>query len=131
MKRRVNLQEPAVATPDRNIHDEEELLIERRAAVLARSPRVRHERVIHKHVAELAALPEVLGRVLARDADVQDLLEPAVEVRVHVVAGPLEAEGVEALGEVGAADLAAGGGAPEGVGVGRGAWGWLVGLGVG
>lgn len=64
--------------------------------------------------------------MLARDPDVEDLLQPAVKVRVHVVAGPLEAEGVEALGEVGAADLASGGGAPEGVEVGGGAWGGLV-----
>lgn len=60
--------------------------------------------------------------MLAHDSDVEDLLQTAVEVRVHVVAGPLEAEGVEALGEVGAADLATGGGAPEGVEIAGGTW---------
>lgn len=64
--------------------------------------------------------------MLADDSDVEDLLEAAVEVGVHVVAGPLEAEGVETLGEIGAADLATGGGAPEGVEVGGRAWGTLV-----
>ena len=56
--------------------------------------------------------------MLTRDSDVEDLLETAVEVGVHVVAGPFKAEGVEALGEIRAADLTSCGGAPESVEVG-------------
>jgi hypothetical protein len=118
-----NSQKPPIPTPNRDIHNQIKLLIKRRPAIRARRPRIRKQRVIDEDVCKVTPRPEVLGRVLALDPDVQHLLQPAVEVRVHVVARPLEAEGVEALGEVGAADLTAGGGAPEGVEVG----GWACG----
>lgn len=111
----MNLQEPTVAASNSNIHDQVKLLIERRTAVLALSPWVGKQGVVDKDIAKLASLPEVLGRVLTRDSDVEDLLEAAVEVGVHVVTGPLKAKGVEALGEIGAADLTSGGGAPESI----------------
>lgn len=53
---------------------------------------------------------------LAVEADPEDGVQPAVEVREEVVLGPFQPEGVEPVGEVAAADGPAGGGAPVGVG---------------
>lgn len=112
---REDLQEPSIPASHSHIQHEVEILIERRARSSAGSPRIREERVVDDGVLEVAAVPHGGGRVLGLEADVEDVLQMRVHVGVQVVAGPFEAERVVALAEVGAADCAAGGCAPEGV----------------
>jgi hypothetical protein len=53
----MNVREPPIATPNRNIEDQVEVLIERRILVLAGKPRVRQQSTIFVFTLEMPAVP--------------------------------------------------------------------------
>lgn len=117
---KVDLQEPPIARANSHIHNEVKLLVKRRIAARRRAlrPGVLQQCLVLRQVPEVPAL--VHGTVVV-EANVQDLVHPAVDIKVDVVLGPLNAVRVEALRQVTTSDLLSPRGAPVRVGLGGGA----------
>ena len=115
------VEEPARARPNGHVEDEVELLVKGRVARrrLRVGPRVRQQRLVLRHLVEPA---QVVERLVLVEPDVQDLVDPAVQVEVDVLGRPLDAEGVEAVGVAAPAELLGARRAPEGVAAGRGGY---------
>jgi hypothetical protein len=108
-------------THKNDVEDEVEVLVERRVAGsgCALRPRVGEEGLVLGHFLKLAKL---VKRLLLLVTNEEDLLDPAVDVEVDVVLGPLHAVGVVAVGVVAAADLLHLGGTPVSIGLRGRAW---------
>jgi hypothetical protein len=90
------VREPAIATPDRNIEDQVELLIEGCILVWRNVPRICQFRPVFGFALEVAALPEIFFP----EVDVENLLKSIVNPGKEVVIAPLQPEGVKSFGVV-------------------------------
>jgi hypothetical protein len=79
-----NVPEPAISTPDGNIENQVEFLIER-CILPAIEPRIQALRAVLVFTLEMAAVPEVLFR----EVDVENLLKSIVDPCVKVIFIPL------------------------------------------
>jgi len=96
----LTIKEPPILRTDRDVEDKIELLIKRRIFTTV-LPRIIIQRsVLRSQRRKTTLLPQ---RVIFIELRVVDLLEAAIEVHEDVVLGPLKTEGVEASGEVAAA----------------------------
>jgi hypothetical protein len=111
-----NVREPAIATPDRNIENQVEFLIERRILVSADVPRVGQESTVFVVTLEMAALPEILFL----EVDVENLLEWIVDPCIKIIFRPFETECMVAFGIVGSLNFVFFGSSEKVVGLPRG-----------